>query len=285
MVAFSVAIRSAPLVGAVDVLVDALEHLLDLLVQFRAVGDDQHAGILHVLANPLGQPDHRQALARALGVPDDAALAPLHVILRGPHAEILVVAAELLGPGVEDDEVVDQLQEAGLAAQLGQRPVQRVFDRAVFLPGQVILLRRLDRAVAQALGVVARHDQLHRGEEGLDEDLLLVVQVLADALGHRNGGALQFQHAKRDAVDVEHHVRPLGVGLGVCACDGDLLGDGEVVLLRVLPVDQPDGLRVFAHIGLHLHAIAEQVIDRPVAVVEALAGVASRFARAGAAPA
>src|SRR5208337_2357439 len=46
---------------------------------------------------------------------------------------------------------------------------------------------------------------------------------------------------------------------------------------RVFPVDQPDGLRVLAHIGLHLHAVAEQVVDRPVAVVEALAGVARRF--------
>src|SRR5208337_5416569 len=91
---------------AVDVLVDALEHLLDLLVKFGAVGDDQDAGILDVLANPLGEPDHRQALARALGVPDDAALLPLHVILRGTDSEILVVAAELLDPGVEDDEVV-----------------------------------------------------------------------------------------------------------------------------------------------------------------------------------
>ena len=61
--------------GAVDVLVDALEHLLDLLVQFRAVGDDQHAGIGDVLPNPLGEPDHDQALAAALRVPDDAALA------------------------------------------------------------------------------------------------------------------------------------------------------------------------------------------------------------------
>ena len=147
----------------------------------------------------------------------------------------------------------------------------------VFLPGQVILLRRLDGAVAQALGVVARHDQLHRGEEGLDEDLLLVVEVLADALGHRDGGALQLQHAERDAVDVEHHIRALGVGLGVGARDGDFLGDGEVVLLRVLPVDQPDGLRVLADLGLHLHAVAQQLIDRAVAVVEALARVARRL--------
>ena len=147
----------------------------------------------------------------------------------------------------------------------------------VFLPGQVILLRRLDGAVAQALGVVARHDPLHGGEEGLDEILLLVVEVLADALGHRDGGALQLQHAERDAVDVEHDVRALAVRLGVGRRDRDFLGDGEVVVLRMLPVDQPDGLRVLADLGLHLHAVAQQVVDRPVAVVEALAGVARRL--------
>ena len=48
--------------------------------------------------------------------------------LRGAHAEILVVPAELLHAGVEHDEVVDQLQEARLAAQLDQRPVQQVLD-------------------------------------------------------------------------------------------------------------------------------------------------------------
>ena len=84
-------------------------------------------------------------LPRALGVPDDAALAAPHVLLRGAHAEILVVAAELLGAGVEDDEVVDQFEEALLAAELDQSPVERVLDGAVFLPRQVILLRRLDR--------------------------------------------------------------------------------------------------------------------------------------------
>ena len=84
---------------------------------------------VHVLANPLGQPDHGQALAAALGVPDDAALAPLHELLRGLHAEILVVAAELLDAGVEDDEVVDQFQKPRLVAELDQRPVERVLDR------------------------------------------------------------------------------------------------------------------------------------------------------------
>ena len=53
--------------------------------------------------------------------------------------------------------------------------------------------------------------------------------------------------AERDAVDVEHDVRPLGVAR---PRDGDLLGDGEMVLLRVLPVDQPDRLGSRPHPAL-----------------------------------
>ena len=36
--------------GAVNLLVDAEEHLLDLLVEFGAVGDDQHPRIRHVFS-------------------------------------------------------------------------------------------------------------------------------------------------------------------------------------------------------------------------------------------
>ena len=112
--------------GAVDFFVDALEDLLDLLIQFGAVGDDQHAGIGDVLPYPLGQPDHRQALAAALGVPDDAALALSHALLGGFHPEILVMAADLFDAGVEDDEVVDDFQKAAFFAELGQGPVEQV---------------------------------------------------------------------------------------------------------------------------------------------------------------
>ena len=79
--------------GAVDGLIDALEHLFDLFVQFGAVGDDQHPRALAVLAYPFGQPDHDQRLAAALGVPDDAALAAADEILRGLDAKILALAA------------------------------------------------------------------------------------------------------------------------------------------------------------------------------------------------
>jgi hypothetical protein len=172
--------------GAVDVLGDALEDLLDLLVELGAVGDDEDARVLDVLADPLGEPHHGEALARALGVPDDAALAAPDVALGGAHAEVLVVAAQLLGAGVEHDEVVDQLEEARLRAELAQRRSSGLSPGRRLLPGQVVLLGRLDGAVAQALGVVAGHDVLHGREERLDELLLLVVEVLADALGHRH---------------------------------------------------------------------------------------------------
>ena len=42
-------------------------------------------------------------------------------------------------------------------------------------------------AIAQPFGIVACHDQLQRGEEGLNKDLLLIVQVLPNALAHRDG--------------------------------------------------------------------------------------------------
>ncbi len=62
-----------------------------------------------MLADPLGQPDHGQAFAAALGVPDDAAFAALHAGLRRLHAEVLVVAADFLDARIEDDEIVDDL--------------------------------------------------------------------------------------------------------------------------------------------------------------------------------
>ena len=80
-----------------------------------------------------------------------------------------------------------------------------------FLPLQPVLLRRVDDAVAQALDVVAGEDQLDGGEERADELRLLVADGLPDALGDRDLGALQLERRQRDAVDVEHDVRALGV--------------------------------------------------------------------------
>jgi hypothetical protein len=280
---------------AVDVLVDALEDLLDLLVQLGAVGDDEDARAGHVLADPLREPHHGEALSGALCVPDNPALAALHVVLGGAHAEILVVAAELLGARVEGDEVVDQLQEAGLPEELQEGSIQRIAPhravvrfgevlavlgisgapaRAFFFPDEVIFLGGQDGAVTEAFAVVAGQHVLDGGEERLDELLFLVVEVLADALGDGHAGALELQDGERDAVDVEHEVGALDVGCRVGGLDRDLLGDGEVVAFGVLPVDEPDGLVLCARARGDLHAVAELFVDGAVAVVEVEAGVA-----------
>ena len=65
---------------------------------------------------------HSQALTAALGVPDDAALAALHARLRSEDSEVLVVAASLLGPCVEDDKVVHDLEQPLLAAERAKFP-------------------------------------------------------------------------------------------------------------------------------------------------------------------
>ena len=270
--------------AAADVLVHALEDLLDLLIELGAVGHHQHPCARYVLANPLGQPHHGQALAAALGVPNDAALAPADEVLRRLHAEVLVLAAELFGARIKHHKVVHQLQQAGLVADLQNVAVQQiVFSRieaGVLHPAQVIFFLRLNGGVAQALAVVARHHPLQGREEGLDKFLLLVVQVLANALGHSHGGAFELQHAQRNAVDVEDDVRALAAGLGhhrqnaqVGPLDAHLLGNRKVVVERLLPVDEPDRHLVLTHGRQQLDAIAQQRIDLAVAVVQALAGV------------
>ena len=142
---------------------------------------------------------------------------------------------------------------------------------SALLPSEPVLLPGLDHAVAQPLGVVARHDELHGAEERLDEVLLLAVQVLTDPLRHRDRGALEFQHADGDPVDVEHDVGPLGV----LARDRDFFGDGEVVGGGIRPVDQVNGDRVLANSGADPGAVAKETVDLAVRVVECLASAES----------
>jgi hypothetical protein len=67
-----------------------------------------------------------------------------------------------------------------------------------------------------------------------------------------------------NAIYVEHDVgSPLMIAL-----ERNLLGNGEVVLLRLIPVDEVDGLRDLACLDLNRHAVAQQVIDGLIIVVE-----------------
>ena len=197
------------------------EHLLDLLVELGAVGDDEdprarpRCSRIHLASHTIVR-----LLPAALRVPDDPALAAATNSCAALTPKYWLCRHSFFMPASNTTKSWISSRNRVLAADLEQmRGPAGIGSEACSpsLPRQVVLLLRLDRAVAQALGVVAGHDPLHRREEGLDEDLLLVVEILADALGHRDRGALQLQHAERDAVDVQHDVRPLAVGLRVAA--------------------------------------------------------------------
>ena len=98
-----------------------------------------------------------------------------------------VGAADLLVARVEDHEVVDQFEETARRAEVGEfleeglahgwRTPRRGGPGLLgggLLPAQPVLLRSSDHTVAEPLRVVARHHELHGGEEGPDEVLLLV---------------------------------------------------------------------------------------------------------------
>lgn len=123
---------------------------------------------------------------------------------------------------------MDEFQEAIFGTHLEQGTVQRV-RLARLLPLEPVLLRSIDHTVTQTLDVIAREQELDGCEERANEVLLLVADVLADAFADADPGTLQLNDAQSDAVDVEHDVGPLGV----LASDRDLLGDHEMVGLRV----------------------------------------------------
>ena len=161
---------------------------------------------------------------------------------------------QLLHAAIEEHEIVQELDEPFLAAHLEKILVEleaRVV-RLVLLPFEEILLGRSDRPVAQAFGIVPGEDDLHRAKEPLVELPLLIGEQLPDAVADGDVAVLEFDDRHRDAVDVEHEVgSPL-----VVAAQGHFLGNGEIVLLRLCPIDELDRLGDLARFDLHRHAVA-----------------------------
>jgi len=58
--------------------------------------------------DPFCQPNHCQAFAGTLGVPDDAIFPAMDVFLGGFDAKVLVMATNLFDAIVKDDEVVEE---------------------------------------------------------------------------------------------------------------------------------------------------------------------------------
>ena len=154
-----------------DLLVHSLEELFNLLVKFIAVGDNQYAPVGITLDKKLGENDHLNRLAGALRMPDDAALALGGARKRTLDAVVLAVAGNFLLAPVKYNEVSDDAQEpllvehlvhlgiqlltklCGLALNLDVVGVAFILEvgKSVMPPFEILLCRRLDSAVSEAL--------------------------------------------------------------------------------------------------------------------------------------
>ncbi len=114
----------------------------DLAVEFGAVGDDEKGPVARLLAQNLaGEEQHRQALARALRVPEDAEPAlvlgdVVDRLQRAIDAEQLVGLRQLLDQAelalLEGDEILDKVEKP-------RRPA-RALDQRIEADGAGLLL-------------------------------------------------------------------------------------------------------------------------------------------------
>ena len=240
------------------------------LVQLGAVGDDDDGRVLLRLVAPQleRQPEHGQALARPLRVPDDAAprarfrrrFDPPHGLVDGDE---LLVAGQLADGAtvldLEDDEVADDVEEV---ARL-EEPVEQDVLRRRHAPE---LLAELYRA--QGIRLFPFEKEPIRGADGAvdgalpagaDEDLrrleqlrralvlparagLLVAMELLDRFGLpavADGRALALDDGEGQTVDEGDDV---GDDVLLRPEDPVLPGDDPLVAVRVVEVEEPDGV-------------------------------------------
>ena len=136
------------------------------------------------------------------------------------------------------------------------------------LPFDKELFRRGDGAVAQPLGIAARKDELYRAEEALIENLFLVGDELAHAVGHFHGAAFQFDHADGDAVQVEDQVRPALIA----AAQVTSSAKAKSFFSGMLPIDEMHCVVRLPGGDLHLHAVAQKLIRAQIGLIEGDAG-------------
>ena len=244
------------------------EHPGDLPVELGAVSDDDDRRLLLrlVAAELERQPEHGQALARPLRVPDDAAPRarfprrpdPPHRLVDGDE---LLVAGQLADRAavldLEDDEVAEDVEKAARLEEpveqdvLRRRRATELFAELLHAQGVRLLpfekepLRRADRPVDRALPAgpdedLRRLEQLRRALILPARIGLLVAVELLDRFGLpgvADGRALALDDRQRQAVDEGDHVRD---DVLLRPEDPVLPGDDPLVAVRLVEIEEPD---------------------------------------------
>ena len=88
-----------------DAFTGTTKDTFNLLIQLIAISDDDHTGIVVVGQDPAGQQHHHNALAAALGVPDNPAVAVLNMLLGSLDAEVLMDPWQFLDAAIKQNKV------------------------------------------------------------------------------------------------------------------------------------------------------------------------------------
>ena len=111
---------------------------------------------------------------------------------------------------------------------------------------------------------------MHGTEKAFVVLFFLIADELADALGLVHAATFQLDHGNGNAVDIQHDIRAALQP----AAQGHFLGQCKVVVVGVRPVDEVHLADRLTQRGLHIGAVAQQVVGFQVGVVQ---GVAADF--------
>lgn len=133
----------------------------------------------------------------------------------------------------------------------------------LFFPADKELFLGQAGSVKEALRVVSGKEQLGSYEE--IRIVLLVGDELADTVAHVDGRTLKLDDAHGETVKVQHEIRAPYVAALV---KSDFFSNGEVVVFRVLPVDEMHRFIGLAHSRGDLYAVPEKFIHPAVCFIE-----------------
>ncbi len=250
---------------------------VQLVVELLAVGDHHERPLArHLAQHLLGEPQHRQRLARPLGVPEDAeplvllGASPVQVVDRGVDAEVLVRPGQDLdqptGALHERHEVLEQVEQHPRFAGAAQRGLQ--LDPAPLaggvddLPVAEELPRRVRRPDSRLAAVGQQHQAV--GDEQLRDRVAVVGEVVVVGRLDRLVGLLELHQHQRHPVDEQRDVQPAAVQV---ALHPHLLHGQQVVVGGVAQIEVAQRLDALVTLlvgPLGPVSVSQQVVDLTV---------------------